>query len=222
VEQVIANQLDYALSVWAFQGGNQSGNNSAHFRKDSIANNKVAKILSKQLWQKFAGSHCQAVLNNPNGMSMMIPSYSLQMVQRKQEMTNFYDIGNPGVGALTLKEVTAGGDPRNVSLTAYITAIATAATANMGYDRQTAVVMLPSVLTSARPEFTLVHETLFHAYAGLIDDSIFGNSYFSQQGLWRPAGSNATTAISTWMSTDCRCTPGNPAAPSCQANTATW
>jgi len=32
--------------------------------------------------------------------------------QRKQEMTNFYDIGNPGVGALTLNEVT-GGEVRN-------------------------------------------------------------------------------------------------------------
>jgi hypothetical protein len=222
VEQVIASQLDYALSSWAFQGGNQSGNNSAHFRKDSIANNKVAKILTKQLWQKFAASHCQSVLGNPQGMLMMIPSYSLQVVQTKQAMTNYYDIGNPGVGALTLKEVTAGGDRRNVTLTDYITGLANAATANRGYDKQTAVVMLPSVLTSARPEFVLVHETLFHAYAGLIDDSIFGNSYFNQQGLWREPGSTATTSISTWMSTDCRCTPGNPATPSCQANTATW
>ena len=129
VEQVIANQVDYALSVWAFQGGNQSGNNSAHFRKDSIANNKVAKILTKQLWQKFAASHCQSVLGNPQGMLMMIPSYSLQVVQTKQAMTNYYDIGNPGVGALTLKEVTAGGDRRNVTLTDYITGLANAATA---------------------------------------------------------------------------------------------
>ena len=34
--------------------------------------------------------------------------------------------------------------------------------------------------------------------------------------------STATVNISTWMSTDCTCTPGNPASPTCQANTAKW
>jgi hypothetical protein len=72
------------------------------------------------------------------------------------------------------------------------------------------------------PEFTLVHEIIFHAYAGLLDNAVFGNTYFQQQGLWRPGNSTATVNISTWMSTDCTCTPGNPQAPTCQANTAQW
>jgi hypothetical protein len=54
----------------------------------------------------------------------------------------------------------------NVALADYLRNIeANAGTANMGYDRQTAVVMLPSVLAGARPEFTLTHELLLHAYA---------------------------------------------------------
>lgn len=29
-------------------------------------------------------------------------------------------------------------------------------------------------------------------------------------------------SLTTWLSTDCKCTPGNPAASSCTANTAPW
>jgi hypothetical protein len=222
VEQVIANPLYFALSFWAFQGANQSANNTAHFRKDSISNDKVRKKLTPRFWQRdFAQSHCGAVFANP--MAAMVPSYSLQVVQKKQEMTNFFDVGNAGVGALPLREVTGGQYGTNVTLADYLNnGGAPAATANMGYPRQTAVVLQPSVLSQGRSEFTLVHEIIFHAYAGLTDDTVFANTYFQQQGLWRPAGSTATANISTWMSTDCRCTPGNPATPSCQANTATW
>jgi len=44
-----------------------------------------------------------------------------------------------------------------------------------------------------------------------------------EHGLWRPADFTATSYISTWMSTDCRRTPENPAtANTCTANTAKW
>ena len=223
VDQVVAMALLFAPSWAAFAGGNASGNGTADFPKDSIANDEVNKILSPARWQKFAGSHCAAVFGDPlNGIASTMPYYSLQMVQKKQSMTNFYDVGNPGVGNLQLRTVTRREYGSNVTLTNYLRT-AHAATANMGYSRQTAVVLKPGVLSEAHPEFILVHELLIHAYSAWNDDNLFGNTFFQGQGLWRPADSNATYYISTWMSTDCRCTPQNPAtAGTCTANTAQW
>jgi hypothetical protein len=159
---------------------------------------------------------------NPLGMALMIPNYSLQGVQMKQGMTNFYQVDISGVGSLTLSEVTGGQISNNETLTNYLGNF-NAATANMGYSRQTAVVLKSQFFSTYNsPEFLLVHEILFHAYAGLSDDAVFGNTYFTSQGLWRPSGSTMTHYITTWLSTDCNCTPGNPATPSCQANTAGW
>ncbi len=120
VDQIVANPLYFALGYWAFQGANQSGNNSARIPIDAISNDKVKKKLTPAFWRQFAGSHCGAVFGDPQGMTSMIPNYSLQVVQTKQGMTNLYHIGNPGVGSLTLQQVTGGGDPRNVSLTNYL------------------------------------------------------------------------------------------------------
>jgi hypothetical protein len=195
---------------------------AAHFRIDSKTNLKVKNILTPARWKRFANSHCGSVLGNSQGMTAMIPNYSLQVVQTKQGLTNFYSVDNPGVGDLPLREVTGGQYGTNETLANYLrSGGATAATANMGYSRQTAVVFQANFFSQQYPEFDLVHEILFHAYAGLPDDAIFGNAYFTTQGLWRPAGSSATINISTWMSTDCTCTPGKPGT-TCQANTAKW
>lgn len=104
VDLMMANSLYYGLSFWAFQGANQSRNNTARFRRDSRANDSVKKKLTAQFWRRFALSHCGSVLANTRGMTAMIPSYSLDAVRTKQAITNFYDLGNPGVGGLTLRE----------------------------------------------------------------------------------------------------------------------
>lgn len=67
-------------------------------------------------------------------MPSMTP-YSLQMVQEKQGTTNFYDVGNPGVGELALRAVTARQYGSDVRLTDYL-GTALAATPNMGYTRR--------------------------------------------------------------------------------------
>ncbi len=224
VDQIIANPVFYALSFWAFQGGTSSHAKTAYFRRDSKANDKVRNLLSASFWNKFAGSHCGTIMADQRGMNTLLGAsvYSLQQVRAKQDRTNFYDLGNPGVSNLTLNEVTGGQDPRTERIVDYV-AGADAATWELGADNQTAVMMKSSILAQQRPEFDLVHEILFHAYGGKIDDSVFGNSFFVANGLWRPAGSTITTFASSWLSTDCTCTPGNPnAPPSCQANTATW
>jgi hypothetical protein len=86
---------------------------------------------------------------------------------------------------------------------------------------QTAVVTKSGFFSQDHPQFTLMHEVLLHAYGNWWDDPIFANTFFTQNGLWRPDGSTATTYISTWMSTDCTCTPGKLGT-TCSANTASW
>jgi hypothetical protein len=222
VTQVLAIPLLFALGFSPFEGENDSDNGTSHFPIDSISNDKVRNILTPARWQKFAQSNCGVVFGNSQGIPLMIPNYSLQVVQKKQQMTNFYDLGNPQVGNLTLRQVTGGQLSNNVTLANYLLNVgATGATANMGYDRQTAVVFQASFFSQPYPEFTLAHEVLLHAYAAQPDDAIFGSVFFRQHGLWRPDGSTATINISTWMSTDCTCTPGKPGT-TCQANTAQW
>jgi hypothetical protein len=219
VNLIVATGLNFALSWWPFAGANASSNLTAHFRKDSKANQKVKDILTPTRWQKFTMSNCAAVFQE--GLTPFM-SYSLKRVQQKAGRTNFYDVGNPGIGNLTVLEVTGGQYGSNVTLSDYLlNAGADAATANIGYDRQTAVVLAAAFLDQPHPQFTLVHEVLLHAYAGWWDQSVFANGIFQQHGLWRPDGSTATINISTWMSTDCTCTPGKPGT-TCQADTATW
>jgi hypothetical protein len=67
------------------------------------------------------------------------------------------------------------------------------------------------------PQFTLVHEVLLHAYAGVSDPQMLDDNFFSFNGLFDTG--QGSTAITGWMSTDCKCTPGRG---NCQANTATW
>jgi hypothetical protein len=222
-DQVVAAFINFGVSFAPFQRGSTSPGTPQNVPVDSKANETVKNILTRSRWRQFSKSTCASVFANAQGIPSMIPNYSLAGVQKKQQMTNFYDLGNSGVSGLTLRQVTGGQIPNNVSLADYLTnASATAATANMGYDRQTAVVFQAGFFSQQSPEFTVVHELLLQAYAAQPDNAIFGNAYFQQQGLWRPLDSTATVNISTWMSTDCTCTPGNPSAPACQANTAKW
>jgi len=220
VTQFVANPIYFDVAFAPFQKGNTSRNKTAQIPVDSKANDKVKGILTRAMWVKFAKSHCGSVFGNPLGIPLMIPNYSLQMVQQKQQMTNFYDVSDSQVGGLPLNRVTGGQYGSNVTLTNYLGSN-NAATANMGYSRQTAVVLKQGILSQSSPEFTLVHELLLHAYAAQSDDGVFASAFFQQNGLWRPNGSTATTYITTWMSADCNCTPGGPVA-TCQANTAKW
>jgi hypothetical protein len=148
-------------------------------------------------------------------------TYSLFNAQKKQAITNFYDVTNPGIGGLALVTVTGGQYGSNVQLAQYI-ANATAITANLGFSAQTAIILKQGFFSQQYPQYTLVHEIILHAYVGAQDSAIFNNSYFAGQGLWRPTGSSATSNITDWMTTDCTCTPGNPATPACQAKPPTW
>ena len=223
VEQLVASPVPFAPSFFAFQGGNQSRNNTAHFRKDSKTNDKVREKLTSAFWSKFGKSNCGAVFGNQLGVLLMVPTgtYSLRNLQIKQARTNFYDIGNSGIGDYTLQEVTGGEIKSGVLLRDRVASV-NAITDNWGFEKVTAVILKPTVLAGAHPQFTLVHEIVFHAFAAKSDDTVFAHTYFQEKGLWRPSGSTASVNISTWMGTDCKCTPGNPAAPTCQADTATW
>ncbi len=93
----------------------------------------------------------------------------------------------------------------------------------MGETQHTAVLLKPGFFGGLYPKFTLMPETLIHAYGRWADDAVFGSSYFTVDNhLWRDE--NKTHTISTWIGADCRCTPENPANTpgSCRANAATW
>jgi len=194
---------------------------SAHFPVDAIANSQAGNILTDTMWSKFAGSHCATVFQQ--GFTPVMPSYSLQMVQEKGRITNFYDVGNPGIANLEVRVVTGGRFGSNQTLIDYLAGgdhpNAHAVTVYMGFSNQTAIVLKAHILSQPHPEFLLVHEVLLHAYAAWTDANVFG--YYSDQGLWREADSGASSNITTWISTDCTCTPGKPGT-SCQPNTARW
>jgi hypothetical protein len=215
VDQVTGTLIDEAASFEPLANGDYSPE-SAGIPIDSITNNLVTKILPPAMWGKFEKSNCSVVFGNPQG----IPNYSLQTVRKKQDMTNFYDVGNDGVGSLTLQDVTAGQIGNAETITRYL-ANNNAVTVNLGYSKQTAVVFQQNVLAQPHVEFIVAHELLLHAYAGVTDDAVFSTTFYTAKGLWRPDGSTATTNITTWMGTDCTCTPGKPGT-TCPANTAKW
>jgi hypothetical protein len=187
------------------------------------SNSEVSSALDATRWRNFAGSNCAKVFGNPTyGIASNVAYYSLTRAQTKQNrMTNYYDLGNPGVAGLTISAVTDNELHDGRSLAAYL-GNATAATVNMGENKHTAV-LLKAGFFSLHPErFTLMHETLLHAYGNWSDAAIFGNPFFTNppNNLWQDQ--SKTHTISTWIGTDCHCTPENPAnAPnSCPANTA--
>jgi hypothetical protein len=191
------------------------------------ANASANGILSHAEWNKFKQSHCAEVfaLGIPPVWHGSPPDFydpTLQGVQKRQSQLNFYDTGNPYVANLKLSEVTNGLLHNPVGLYDYLANLnATAATPLFG--RPGPIVLRPGFFnpqTVPNPQFILIHEVLLHAYAGLPDDAVY--AAFANYGLWNDK--QGSTNISTWMSTDCRCTPGHttPGAPTCQANTAPW
>ena len=140
-------------------------------------------------------------------------------------MTNFYDVGKPEFANHTLAEVTGEEVKRPDKLGRYLDRLGTSAatTPNMGasYSHTAVVFRRPPFAPDPHPEFALVHELLLHAYGAWWDDPIFENSLFIRNGLYRVG--TKTYTISTWMSTDCTCTPENPLTyDHCQPNTARW
>jgi hypothetical protein len=200
---------------------------AGHFPIDSTSNFRVKNLLTPGWWRKFANSRCGTVFGDSRGLPSFLPpspgaNYSLRAAQKKQSMTNFYDIANAGIADLTRRVVTGGKVQSDQTIEGYL-GNATAATDNMGYEAQTAVLLKAHFFSTANPQFTLAHEIILHAYVGVLDDAIFDNTFFKAKGLWRDPNSGATTNITTWMSTDCTCTPGNPAnTTTCQSNTAQW
>jgi hypothetical protein len=150
--------------------------------------------------------------------------YSLVWVREKARMTNFYDVDKPQVANWTLREVTGDEVHDDRSLLEYLGIAYAANTQNMGYQRRTAIIFKPGFLDPANPEsrginpeFNLMHEILLHAFANLSDGNVY--SLFQSKGLWRMGTGSET--VSSWISTDCTCTPEQPGA-TCTANTAGW
>ncbi len=190
------------------------------------SNKQVDSSLGDAQWQGFARSNCATIFANVTyGIANNVYLYSLSRAQNKQhEKTNYYDVGNPVVAAASISSVTAGESKINNTLAGYLGKEATAATVNSGETRHTAVILKSGFFKIAYPRFTLLHETLIHAYGNWDDSAVFANSFFTvANGLWNDHGRSNT--ISEWIGADCKCTPDpspqNPY-PSCQPATAKW
>jgi len=191
---------------------------------DSTSNSQVNGILNPTRWRNFAPTHCASLFGDPvQGIAKDVYGYSLAGAQYKQRggLTNYYDLSNPGVASLLVYDVTAHETPKTPQTLAQYIQNANAATVNMGASKHTAVILSVGFFKQTVPvRFALMHETLLHAYGNWWDDPIYANPLFIQNGLRRFA--TETTTVSTWMSTDCKCTP-DPANPgACPANTAKW
>jgi hypothetical protein len=90
------------------------------------------------------------------------------------------------------------------------------------------ILLASGLLDKADVRYTLVHEVLIHSYKAKTDRNVLDNTWFQQKGLWDDH--KGSTTITTWLSTDCRCTPGAPGAAGkdprtgdpCQAGNPKW
>ncbi len=191
-----------------------------------------AGILSANEWAKFQTSNCAVVLGN---VQKGLPQYfvntrypwdpSMKKVQLAQSELRFYDTGKSYWANMPLVEVLpepyrARYNPL-LKMGNYL-GVATAAT--LVIPGPGPIPLAPGFLQQVKPQVTLIHEVLIHAYVGASDTQVENNAYFKSQGYWFDGIGSAT--ISSWMSTDCKCTPENPDnqknGVTCNANTAKW
>jgi len=199
-----------------------------HTTRPHDANTSANGILSKTRWKSFRQSNCNAVFAKGlppiwgGGPTYLTYDSTMKDVQQRQSQLNFYDTGNPDVANLTVSAVTAGLVNNPAKLPQYLSA-SKAVAATPLFGRPGPILLEPGFFnpqTVPYPQFILIHEVLLHAYAGVSDDAVYSSPVFAQNGLWNDG--KGSTNISTWMGTDCKCTPGNPNAPACQPDTAKW
>lgn len=217
--------------------GNAYGSEVPGITPDSVrahdATDTANGILSHAEWAKFKTSNCAVVLGN---IGYGLPSMwhnarypwdpNMIEVQRAQSELRFYDTGNPYWANMPLNKVLPAAYAKYNDLFTmgqYLTdAKASAATPVLGAPGP--IPLAPGFFQQKKPQVTLIHEVLIHAYAGVSDTQVENSSYFRSQHYWFDGVGSAT--ISSWMSTDCTCTPENPDNQkndvTCNANTAKW
>ena len=82
---------------------------------EAVGINDRAKILTPQVWTRFAQSHCGTVFADTQGIAGGVLNYSLADAMKKEAMTNFYDLGiNAVQNSTTVNQVTLNqaNDPR--------------------------------------------------------------------------------------------------------------
>jgi hypothetical protein len=223
VDQFVGSWYFLAATFLALDGG-QYSSGTASFPIDSIANQNARSILTPDRWKNFEHSNCSAVIASDislrYGINGKPDDRVIEQVKKRQSELRFYDVGDPGVGDLKLANVqTKFTNP--VKLKDFVrssNALTPILNGEGPVVLRAGFFAKPYRQDLPYPQFTLVHEVLFHAWAGLTDNDLLLNTTLAQHGLWNDGV--GTTTISTWMSTDCTCTPGNPANPpnSCQLN----
>jgi len=134
-----------------------------------------------------------------------------------QQKDQFYDLTRDLVANWNFNDITGGvhnlqtigPNSYQMKLQQYLSqGGAVAATINFGTPGP--ILLASGLLNQQGYQYTLVHEVLLHSYKGWTDGQVYANAWFSQNRLWN--NQQGSTTISTWMSTDCRCTPGAPGA----------
>jgi hypothetical protein len=209
VDQRVPILINTAASFAPQVGATRIGNWTAKvsdWKGNDIVNQQK---LTKSAWNKFYASNCKAVLSNAQGLG----PFTVDAVWQIQQKDSFYDLTRSLVADWTFDDITGGvhnlqtvpANSYKLSLAQYL-GRSIAATINFGVPGP--ILLGSGLLNQDGYQYTLVHEVLIHSYKGWLDAQVFTNAWFAQNRLWNDQTGSST--ITTWMSTDCRCTPGAP------------
>jgi hypothetical protein len=200
--------INTAASFWPQAGANRSGNWTAKvsdWKGTDVVNQQK---LTRAVWSKFKGSTCMAVLGNSQGLG----PFAVDAVWQMQQKDSFYDLTREMVALWTLDDITGHVHNLQVPPNHYSLTLqqklgnGNAATLNLGAPGP--ILLTSGLLNQATPQYTLAHEVLIHSYKGWTGPQVYANAWFAQNRLWNDQ--RGSTTITTWMSADCRCTPGAP------------
>ena len=165
--------------------------------------------LTKSVWNKFYGSNCRAVLGDAQGLG----PFTVDALWQLQQKDQFYDLTRATVANWTFDDITGHVHnlqtvPEGSYKSTLITYLGQSLAATINFGVPGPILFASGVLGQAGSQYTLVHEVLIHSYKGWTDAQVFANPWFATKRLWNDGQGSRT--ISTWMSTDCKCTPGAP------------
>jgi hypothetical protein len=165
---------------------------------DPNANKWARGVLSKA-FTSFAGSNCD------KDFAAIIPHYNTQLFENYSNVANFYYAASADAG-LTQNQVSGNGSSTTLGSTLPLGTTAVTLTTAQGAVSP-AILLGNGILNFQGAGSVLIHE-LLHAFTNWSDATIYQD--FANYGLVNP-GDGSTSAISRWISTDCKSTPPDSA-----------
>lgn len=167
---------------------------------DSKVNAWAQGVLNK-MFQNFQGSNCD------KDFAAVIPNYTTQNFESEGYVANFYAAAAGAADAgLTQNQVSGNANTTTLGSTLGLGQTAVTLTSAQG-ALIPAILLGNGIFNFQGAGDVLIHE-LLHAFTGWNDNTIYQK--FANDGLVNP-GDGSTSAISRWISTDCKSTPPDSA-----------